>query len=736
MPKTMKKILFIAAFFATIQVVAQDLSKFKQLREELPTPNTYRTASGAPGHEYWQQRADYKIQVELDDVRQRIAGSEEITYFNNSPDVLTYIWVQIDQNIFDQNGYSQRSQTGSLGEEIAFWRVEGMFNAENFQGVCNIKDVSYKSGKKLSHTINNTMMRIDLPEPLRPKQYFSFDISWEFNINNARKLRARTGYEFFEVDSNYIYTMAQWFPRLCVYSDYLGWQNKQFLGTGEFTLPFGNYTVGITAPADHIVAATGELQNPNNVLTGEQRRRIAAARRRSDTTTLIVTPDEALKNEKSRSNKKVTWNYYAENVRDFAFASSRKFIWDAQNVKINQKDVLAMSFYPKEGNPLWGQYSTKAVVQAIKTYSKYTINYPYATAISVNGPIGGMEYPMICFNGPRPKADGTYTERMRNVLISVVIHEVGHNFFPMIINSDERQWSWMDEGLNTFVQYLAEQEFEPNYASQRGPAAKIVPYMKSDKSVLEPIMTNSESIAQFGNNAYGKPATALNILRETVMGKELFDYAFKEYCRRWAFKHPEPADFFRTMEDASAVDLDWFWNGWFYTTQNVDVALSEVKATYFNTKTMQLEQSNFNAKTDTGQSFFQKLFKFEIKSDSLALKNNQAFLDFYKNLNDSQEKMVEQGYYLYELTLLNKGGLVMPLIAQINYTDSTSEVRRYPAEVWVKNNDKITKIIATTKPVQQFILDPFAETADVNTNNNALPAIITPTRIEKFKAKN
>ena len=736
MPKTMKKILFIAAFFATIQVVAQDLSKFKQLREELPTPNTYRTASGAPGHEYWQQRADYKIQVELDDVRQRIAGSEEITYFNNSPDVLTYIWVQIDQNIFDQNGYSQRSQTGSLGEEIAFWRVEGMFNAENFQGVCNIKDVSYKSGKKLSHTINNTMMRIDLPEPLRPKQYFSFDISWEFNINNARKLRARTGYEFFEADSNYIYTMAQWFPRLCVYSDYLGWQNKQFLGTGEFTLPFGNYTVGITAPADHIVAATGELQNPNNVLTGEQRRRIAAARRRSDTTTLIVTPDEALKNEKSRSNKKVTWNYYAENVRDFAFASSRKFIWDAQNVKINQKDVLAMSFYPKEGNPLWGQYSTKAVVQAIKTYSKYTINYPYATAISVNGPIGGMEYPMICFNGPRPKADGTYTERMRNVLISVVIHEVGHNFFPMIINSDERQWSWMDEGLNTFVQYLAEQEFEPNYASQRGPAAKIVPYMKSDKSVLEPIMTNSESIAQFGNNAYGKPATALNILRETVMGKELFDYAFKEYCRRWAFKHPEPADFFRTMEDASAVDLDWFWNGWFYTTQNVDVALSEVKATYFNTKTMQLEQSNFNAKTDTGQSFFQKLFKFEIKSDSLALKNNQAFLDFYKNLNDSQEKMVEQGYYLYELTLLNKGGLVMPLIAQINYTDSTSEVRRYPAEVWVKNNDKITKIIATTKPVQQFILDPFAETADVNTNNNALPAIITPTRIEKFKAKN
>jgi hypothetical protein len=391
-----------------------------------------------------------------------------------------------------------------------------------------------------------------------------------------------------------------------------------------------------------------------------------------------------------------------------------------------------MSYYPKEGNPLWGQYSTKAAVQCLKTYSKYTIDYPYPVAISVNGPIGGMEYPMICFNGPRPQADGTYTNRVRNSLISVVIHEVGHNFFPMIINSDERQWSWMDEGLNTFVQYLAEQEFETDYASWRGPAAKIVPYMKSEKTVLEPIMTNSESIQQFGNNAYGKPATALNILRETIMGKELFDYAFKEYCRRWAFKHPEPADFFRTMEDASAIDLDWFWHGWFYTTDNVDIALTNAKAYYLNAKTMQVERTNFDNKADTTEKTLKKLLNFKTTTDSTDIKNNQAFVDFYRTLTDKQEKIIENGYYLYELSLQNKGGLVMPVIVQINYTDSTSEMRRYPAEIWVKNNSNINKILVTTKPVQSFVLDPQAETADTDLNNNALPAVAAITKFEKF----
>ncbi len=377
---------------------------------------------------------------------------------------------------------------------------------------------------------------------------------------------------------------------MCVYDDVSGWQNKQFLGRGEFTLPFGDYDVSLTVPGDHIVAATGTLQNESSVLTATQRKRLQKARK-ANAPEFIVTQEEAEKAEKNKLKSLKTWRFKATNVRDFAFASSRKFIWDAQNTSVGDKNVLCMSFYPKEGNPLWERYSTKLVAHTVDTYSKFTVDYPYPVAISVHSKSIGMEYPMICFNGGRPESDGTYTERTKYGMWGVIIHEVGHNFFPMIINSDERQWTWMDEGLNTFVQYLTEQEWERGYPSRRGPAYKIADYMRGDKSNISPIMTNSESIRQFGNNAYGKPATALNILRETIMGRELLDYAFKTYCERWKFKHPTPADFFRTMEDASAVDLDWFWRGWFFSTDHVDIALSNVKLFQLNTQNPEVEKS-------------------------------------------------------------------------------------------------------------------------------------------------
>ncbi|MEL6547926.1 MAG: M1 family aminopeptidase, partial [Myxococcota bacterium] len=301
---------------------------------------------------------------------------------------------------------------------------------------------------------------------------------------------------------------------------------------------------------------------------------------------MIITQDEAEKAGKSRAKGQRTWKFKAENVRDFAWASSRSLMWDAMRFRKNGNDVLAMSYWPSEGEPLWSQYSTWSIVHTIDVYSRHTFAYPYPVAISVNSIVGGMEYPMICFNAPRPYEDKTYfglkdkeiTDSWRHSkygLISVIIHEVGHNFFPMIVNSDERQWTWMDEGLNTFLQFLAEQEWEEGYPSRRGFPEKIVEYMTSEGQV--PIMTNSESILQFGNNAYGKPATALNILRETVMGRELFDFAFKEYSQSWMFRRPMPADFFRSMEDASAVDLDWFWRGWFYSTDHVDIAIKDVR---------------------------------------------------------------------------------------------------------------------------------------------------------------
>jgi len=532
--------------------------KFKQLDDLLPTPNVYRTASGAPGHRYYQQKADYKITLELDDEKQIIRGEEIITYTNNSPDPLSYLWLQLDQNQTAKNSHSKLINVERMQDFRTIQDLERRFF--EFDGGFKIDWIKSLSNEDLSYAINQTMMRIDLKNTLKPGASISFKIKWWYNINDRMKIGGRSGYEYFDKDSNYLYTIAQFFPRMCVYDDVNGWQNKQFLGRGEFALPFGDYEVSITVPADHVVGATGELQNANAVLTAEQRRRLFLART-ADKPVFIITPDEALVAEGKRDNKKKTWVFKAKNVRDFAFASSRKFIWDAMGVKQGANTVLAMSFYPKEGNPLWEMYSTRVVAHTLKVYSKYTFDYPYPVAISVHSKWIGMEYPMICFNGGRPEPDGTYSANTKYGMLGVIIHEVGHNYFPMIVNSDERQWSWMDEGLNTFLQYLTEQEWERDYPSRRGPAHLIVDYMKGDKNMISPIMTNSESLWQFGNNAYGKPATALNILRETIMGPELFDYAFKVYAQRWMFKHPTPADFFRTMEDASAVDLDWFWRG-------------------------------------------------------------------------------------------------------------------------------------------------------------------------------
>ncbi|MBC8081729.1 MAG: M1 family metallopeptidase, partial [Hymenobacter sp.] len=514
---------------ALAQTTNSGTDKFAQLGTELPTPNAYRTASGAPGTDYWQQRADYNIRVKLDDEKQAITGSEDITYTNLSPDVLTYLWVQLDQNIMDKSSITTATQTGQIQDRMSFQALDYLQRSE-FEGGFTISEVKLKGGKALPYVINHTMMRVDLPTPLRPRQAVTFSLAWSYNINDQTKITQRSGYEYFPDDKNYLYEIAQFYPRMAVYSDNQGWQHKQFLGNGEFALPFGDYRVSITAPADHVVGATGTLQNPNEVLTTTQRQRLAQAVTATKPV-LIVSPQEAETAELKRVKSTKTWTYAAKNVRDFAWASSRKFIWDAMGIKQNGVPVMCMSYYPKEGNPLWGKYSTEVVAHTIKTYSKFTIPYAYPVAISVHGPVGGMEYPMLCFNGGRPEKDGTYTAERKYGMISVIIHEVGHNFFPMIVNSDERQWTWMDEGLNTFCQYLTEQEWERNYPSRRGEPKNIVDYMRTDNSLQVPIMTNSESLLQFGNNAYGKPATALNILRETVMGRELFDHAFKTYSK-------------------------------------------------------------------------------------------------------------------------------------------------------------------------------------------------------------
>jgi hypothetical protein len=739
----MKRVLKISLLLVVMQAAwAQETprwqGKFEQLDQQLPTPNEYRSGSGAPGPKYWQQKADYVISVELNDDNQSIIGSETITYHNNSPDVLRYLWLQLDQNKLAEDNMTQKTRTNTLRDSIDAKSAGSAYNLFDFDGGFKIKSVKDATGKDLTHLINYTMMRIDLPQPLNPGQKYTFSIDWSYNVNDGVRVRERTQYEYFPEDGNYSYVIAQWFPRMCVYDDYEGWQNKQFLGQGEFALPFGDYKVKITVPADHIVGATGQLKNAETVLSKTQLERLAKAKTSFDKPVIIATQDEAIQREKTKLKEKKTWEFHADNVRDFAFATSRKFIWDAQAVKIGSKTPLAMSYYPKEGNPLWEKESTKAVKSALEVYSRMTIDYPYPVAISVHAAHQGMEYPMICFNYGRPAKDGSYTPAVRKGMIGVIVHEVGHNFFPMIINNDERQTTWMDEGINTFVQLVTEIERYPDIDFDRGKPSALVPYMKGDKNSMRPLMVNSEQVIQFGNEQYAKAGTGLFMLRETIMGRELFDKAFKEYANRWAFKHPKPADFFRTMEDASAVDLDWFWKGWFYTTDVCDQSIEQVK--WFKmrkeesdpeTKNLKVKQGDLNAKSE------KKFDNFNNGPEPFSLTNTdpRMYGEFRSQIDDKAVKQKLDNKNIYEVTLSNKGGLVMPVIIQWTYKDGSKEIERIPAEIWRTNENKVTKVFVKEKEVTNIVLDPQQEITDVNAQDNVFPKSQSASKFDEFKKK-
>ncbi len=756
--------------------------KFRQLEEVLPTPNVYRNAAGEPGERYWQQQVDYQIKVSLDEKKRRLTGTEKITYHNNSPYRLKYLWVQLDQNIFKDDSIANAANNfGGIGRRGPYTKAgdtktpakislgelrRQQFMADNTLGY-EISAIKDKRGNKLKFTLVGTQMRIDLPKPLKSGDNTVFSIDFAFNIAEENAVSARSGYEHFEKDArqggNDIFLLAQWFPRLHAYTDYEGWNNKEFLGRGEFTLEFGNYEVEIDVPSDHVVSATGVLTNSKSVLTKTQRKRLEQAKT-AKRPIFIVTEEEALENEKQGTNKRKTWKFKADNVRDFAWASSRKFIWDAKGYKQGGNDmplVMAMSFYPKEGGDLWKKYSTESVIHTMKVYSRYSFDYPYPTAQSVNGPVGGMEYPMITFNGPRTELrdDGsrTYSQAEKRFLIGVVIHEVGHIYFPMIVNSDERQWTWMDEGLNSFLDGVAGREWDPTIPWGVEPR-DITGYMKSQNQV--PIMTQSDSVLRLGPNAYTKPAAALNILREVILGRELFDFAFKEYAQRWKFKRPTPSDFFRTMEEASGVDLDWFWRGWFYSTDHVDISIDKVYKMRLDTHNPDIDYDRLRQiELDKPSSLFVERNKAEGKT--LWVDKNPEITDFYdendrftvtnkernkyqkflKDLKPWQLKTLERAvkedknYYVLEFS--NLGGLVMPILLELTYADGTIENQYIPAEIWRRTPKQVRKLVVTDKHKElvSVTVDPGWETADVNVDNNHYPRQIIPSRVEAYKAK-
>lgn len=737
--------------------------KFRQLDESFPSPNLSRPATGEPGPDYWQQRADYKIKIKLDETSRSVSGTETIKYTNNSPLTLNYIWIQLDQNIFKQDSINNLTRPWwGENKSVDFSTLRRQNFMDNFNG--GFRDLSFKINNKVAQTfLVGTHIRLNLEKPLKPKESTEINISWSYALVEENAVRARNGYESF-ADGNDIFLLAQWYPRVTVFSDYEGWHNKEFIGNGEFTLEFGNYEVEITVPSDHVVAATGVLINDNDVLSATQKKRMLKAKK-SEKPIFIITPEEALKNELEKNTQTKTWIFKAENVRDFAWTSSRKFIWDAAGFRQDSKDnplVMAMSFYPNEGEPLWSKYSTEAVMHTMKVYSKYSFDYPYPTAQSINGPVGGMEYPMITFNGPRTELeeDGTrtYSRSEKEFLIGVVIHEIGHIYFPMIVNSDERQWTWMDEGLNTFIQYLAEKEWDINYRSDRGEPRWITDFMSSRNQV--PIMTNSESLLQFGNNAYAKPATALVVLRETILGRELFDQAFKEYANRWKFKRPTPYDFFRTMEESSGVDLDWFWRGWFYSTDHVDISLNNIHIATLDTLDPQVDltkdridlknepiilhdQRNETAEIETRVVVRPELLDIYDQYDEFTpsdreMRDYKEILDDLYDKNDSDPEWKkkalvealgkEEDYYIFEFS--NEGGLIMPIPLEITYEDGNKELIRIPVEIWRKNPRKTKWLKRSKIKITQAIIDPFWEIGDTEIENNYYPTRLIPARLK------
>ena len=747
--------ILFAVMMVNFSVLAQKSNKknighindnpFRQLTDLFATPNKYHNASGAPGVDYYQQKVDYSMNIELDDEKKKLYGEQTITYYNNSPDNLEYLWIQLDQNIRKKDAPALEKNESKFQIIQQTETFASNYITEPFDGGFNIEWVRDINNNPIKYYINQTMMRIDISKPIMSGQQYKFKIKWWYNINDHVDDGGRSGYEFFPKDNNRAYVIAQFFPRLCVYNDVESWQNYQFWGNGEFALEFGDYDVNITVPSDHILDATGVLQNPKEVLSKIEYNRYKKAQNSYEKPVIIVSEEEVIEKEKSFSKNKKTWKFKAKNVRDFAFATSRKFIWDMQAVKIGNNKVMAVSLYPKEGNPLWEEYSTKAVVQSLITYSKFTFDYPYPKAVSVHAKNQGMEYPMICWNFGRPDEDGNYSDRTKFGMISVIIHEIGHNYFPMIVNSDERQWGWMDEGLDTFLQYLTEQEFAETYPevlgtlekypSRRGDPKKIIPYMSGDQNFISPIMSNPENIFQLGANAYAKPATALNILRETVMGRDLFDHAFKTYSKRWMFKHPTPEDFFRSMEDASAVDLDWFWRGWFYTTDFVDIGINSFKKYSVSTSPSNQVKEMVEGYGINLDEMIESIYMVEEKEDQTINKlrgDRLKVLEDYLKENNNESKIPK---YFYEIGFEKPGGIVMPIIVKYTYADGSTDIVKYPVQLWRKNLDQVYKVVTSDKEIIEVTIDPNFETSDINMNNNNWPRKEIKSKFKLFKEK-
>jgi hypothetical protein len=635
-----------------------DTSPFRRLA--LPAPNELRQGSGRPGPRYWQQRADYSISVALDTATHTVAGRETIRYANRSPDTLTYVWLQLDQNIYRED--SRGHDLNPADARFAGAGFTGGYTIESFDAVrprpprpgaaAEGRGGAPLRRTALRTTINGTVMRVDLDRPLPPGGSATFDVAYRFQVPEHGS--DRMGRERFP--EGWLYEIAQWYPHMAVYDDVRGWNTEQYLGQGEFYLEYGDIDFAVTVPRGFIVAGTGTLQNPLDVLTPAQRARLARALR-SDSTVAIIAKDEVGQpsTRPAGTAPTLTWRFAAKNVRDVAWAAAPNFIWDASG----WNGVLMQSFYPPVADSIWRE-STRMVRHSIKHYSEKWFPYPYPTAINVNGPVGGMEYPMIVFCANRRSRDG---------LFGVTTHELGHEWFPMIVGNNERLHAWMDEGFNSFLNIYSARAYSPerDWLRTRGQAEAWAQFAATGRD--EPPMLAADRITPnaLGAVAYSKPATGLYLLRHQIVDSSRFDAAFREYIRRWAFKHPTPADFFRSMEDGLGEDLSWFWRGWFYRTDVVDQAVDSVRA----------------------------------RRDSTT------------------------GAMLTRIFLSSPGGLPMPVDLRLGFADGTTDSVRLPVEVWYLGN-RFGYARQFPNEVIRVEVDPNKNFPDVRRSNNAWvkPAVV------------
>ena len=607
--------------------------------------STYRTASGKPGPEYWQNAANYILEARLDDSKHTLSGNVTITYTNNSPEELDFVWLHLEQNRFKPDS------RGTLTTPIQGNRYSG--DVEGGYTITNVKSQLTKRGSSSSgrHLISDTRMQVFLDEPI-PAKGGQAVISMDFEFKIPEKGMDRMGR--LDVNDGTIYALAQWYPKVAVFDDVTGWNIEPYLGAGEFYLGYGDFEYKVTVPFDHIVVGSGELLNPRDVLTKEQQDRMSLAAK-SDTTVYIVKPDELNDPTKTRPKQEgtLTWHFRIKNSRDVAFASSKAFIWDAAKIDLpSGKTAMAQSAYPAEsdGQGAWGR-STEYSKASIEHYSNRWYEYPYPVAVNVAADIGGMEYPGLNFCSYKSKGAALW---------NVTDHEFGHNWFPMIVGTNERRYAWMDEGFNTFINHYSGLEFnDGEYGSTLNQTRRYISWFNNPNREGIDTYPDVANTSNLGMVAYMKPAIGLIMLREYILDHERFDNAFKSYIETWAYKHPQPNDFFNLMENVAGENLNWFWKGWFYGTENIDLAIENV----------------------------------------VPYGGNKVII------------------------LSNKGGIPMPVLMEITYTDDSKERIKLPVEIW-QRGDQWNHLLRTNKEVKKVEIDPDKVLPDVNISNDSWPSSI------------